>query len=65
MAAYQLYPGRCRRVLCKRHIRYSSGDGTESQYMAALEVETSLVEGELEGLGLGRYNEFPFVELTY
>ena len=33
--------------------------------MAALEVETSLAEGELEGLGLGRYNEFPLVELTY
>ena len=33
--------------------------------MAALEVETSLAEEKLEGLGLGRYNEFPFVELTY
>ena len=65
VAAYQLYLGWCRGVLCKRHIRYSSGDGTESQYMAALEVEMSLAEGELEGLGLGRYNEFPFVELTY
>ena len=31
--------------------------------MAALEVETSLAEGELEGLGLGRYNEFSLVEL--
>ena len=33
--------------------------------MTALEVETSLAEGELEGLGLGRYNEFSLVELTY
>ena len=33
--------------------------------MAALEVETSLAEKGLEGLGLGRYNEFPLVELTY
>ena len=33
--------------------------------MAALEVETSLAEGELEGLELGRYNEFSLVELTY
>ena len=33
--------------------------------MAALEVETSLAEEELEGLGLGRYDEFSLVELTY
>ena len=32
--------------------------------MAALEVETSLAEEKLEGLGLGRYNEFSLVELT-
>ena len=52
-------------MLCKKRVCYGPGDGTESQYMAALEVETSLAEGELEGLGLGRYNEFSLVELTY